>query len=207
LRRLKDEILDLEDLDGSVSLTDFSLEEFRLDLLRFLESRRAELEAADLGLYAVVPPSANMAACQPGALFCLRHRADAVKQDTTSSTTASINPLAPHYLVYVHDDGTVRFSFAQAKQTLVLLRELAAGHPAAFEKLCDLFDQQTNNGADMKVYDVLLQKAVNSIAATYRKRVAGGLQSSRSFILPDEQEQVHEKTDFDLVTWLVIKSP
>jgi hypothetical protein len=30
-------------------------------------------------------------------------------------------------------------------------------------------------------------------------------QSARGFILPNEQEQVHEKIDLELVTWLVIK--
>ncbi|MCX7002740.1 MAG: helicase-related protein [bacterium] len=73
LKRLKNEILDLEDLDGAVSLTDFSLDEFRLDLLRFLESRREELEEAGDGLYAVVAPKADLPAARPGALFCLRH--------------------------------------------------------------------------------------------------------------------------------------
>ena len=57
----------------------------------------------------------------------------------------------------------------------------------------------------MKVYDTLLQKAVDSLAATFRKRAASGLQSGRGFVLPDAKEQVHEKTDLELVTWLVIK--
>ena len=57
----------------------------------------------------------------------------------------------------------------------------------------------------MQVYDALVQKAVDSLAATFRKRAASGLQSGRSFILPNVQEQVHEKTNLELVTWLVIK--
>ena len=56
----------------------------------------------------------------------------------------------------------------------------------------------------MQVYDVLLQKAVESVAATFRKRAASGLQSGRSFVLPNAQEQVHDKTDLELVTWIVI---
>jgi len=73
LKRLKNEILDLEDFDDSVSLTDFSLDEFRLDLLQYIESRKAELEEAPAGLYAVVPPKAEIPACKPGVIFCLRH--------------------------------------------------------------------------------------------------------------------------------------
>jgi hypothetical protein len=58
---------------------------------------------------------------------------------------------------------------------------------------------------DMKAYDTLLQKAVDSLAVTFHKRATSGLISSRDFILPNAHEQVHEKTDLELVTWLVIK--
>ena len=56
----------------------------------------------------------------------------------------------------------------------------------------------------MNAYDTLLQKAVESPASTLRKRAASGLQSGRGFVLPDAKEQAHEKTDLELVTWLVI---
>ena len=59
----------------------------------------------------------------------------------------------------------------------------------------------------MKAYDKLLRKAVDSVAATSRKRVATGLQTGRGFVIPNEHEQVHEKTDLELVTWLVIQKP
>ena len=209
LKRLKDEVLDLEDLDGSVSLTDFSLDEFRLDLLRYLEANRAELEEAGEGLYAVVPPKAEVPAARPGALFCLRHRLAALTDATAKlSDSAKLNPLSPYYLVFVHDDGTVRYSFAQPKETMLLLRDLAAGEPVAFEKLCDLFDARTQDGADMSHYDGLLRKALASIELTFQKRAAANLLSSRNAVLPSSAEvPTKDGADFDLVTWMVILSP
>ena len=59
----------------------------------------------------------------------------------------------------------------------------------------------------MQAYDKLMQKAVDSVVATFRKRAATGLQTGRNFVIPDQKDQVHEKTDLELVTWLVIKSP
>ena len=115
LKRLRDEVLDLDDFDDSVSLTDFSLDEFRLNLLRYLEANRAALEEAGEGLYAVVPPRSDVPAAQPGVLFCLRHRPAAGKSSSKPADSAQLNPLAPYYLVYVHDDGTVRFSFRAAQ--------------------------------------------------------------------------------------------
>jgi len=208
LKRLKNEIIDLEDLDNAVSLTDFSLDEFRLDLLRFLESRRAELEEAGEGLYAVVPPKADIPAAQPGALFCLRHKVAQAFVPVKETTRTQFNPMAPYYLVYVHDDGTVRFSFAQPKESLLLFRDLAAGEPAANEKLCDLFDARTKDGADMGHYDGLIQKALASIEHTFQRRAATNLLSSRSAMLPSASEMpTSNSAAFDLVTWLVILAP
>ena len=218
LKRLKDEVLDLEDLDGSVSLTDFSLDEFRLDLLRYLEANRAELEEAGEGLYAVVPPKAEAPAARPGALFCLRHKVGQTFLSAQRGSTQqagmpappshTLNPLSPYYLVFVHDDGMVRYSFAQPKETMLLLRDLAAGEPVAFEKLCDLFDARTQDGADMSHCDGLLRKALASIELTFQKRAAANLLSSRTALLPSSAEvPTKDGADFDLVTWMVILSP
>lgn len=212
LKRLKDEIIDLEDLDDSVSLTDFSLDEFRLDLLNYLEANRAELEDAGEGLYAVVAPKSDLfVAARPGALFCLRHRSPRQTPTIASAKpadSAKLNPLAPYFLVYVHDDGTVRYSFAQPKETMLLLRDLAAGEPAAFEKLCDLFDRRTQDGAEMSHYDGLLRKALASIEHTFKRRSAASLLSSRGARLPMAAETpTSSGDDFDLVTWLVILQP
>ncbi len=212
LKRLKDEVLDLEDLDDSVSLTDFSLDEFRLDLLRYLEANRVELEEAGEGLYAVVPSKTDLfTAGRPGAIFCLRQRAVTGARPPSSgqhSDASRLNPLAPYYLVYVHDDGTVRFSFAQPKEAILLLRDLAAGEAAAFEKLCDVFDGRTQGGADMSHYDGLLHKALASIERTFQRRAATSLFSGRGAVLPKVDEApTSSGDDFDLVTWLVIKYP
>lgn len=140
-----------------------------------------------------MPPKPNIPACQPGVIFCLRHRAEDLAAKLSGSVAASsprnqINPLSPHYLVYVHDDGTVRFSFAQPKESLLLLRDLAAGEATAFEQLCDQFDARTNDGQDMTHYSGLIAKATASIAAGFRKRIAAGLQSGRGFVIPDQSQ-------------------
>ena len=205
LKRLKDEVIDLEDLDDNVSLTSFSLDEFRLDLLAYIESRKDELEQAPPGLYAVVPPESKSAACQPGTLFCLRRN---VKNGSAPADSQNLNPLAPHYLVYVHDDGTVRFSFAQPKECLLLLRDLCAQRESAVEKLCDLFDAKTKDGADMSHYDGLVQKALASIARTFQRRATAALLSGRGGVLPTAAETPQaDSDDFELITWVVILAP
>ena len=206
LLRLKDEVLDIEDLDESVSLTEFTLDDFRLELLKYIEANKAILEAAPFGLYTCVPPHTDYKVIGPGVIFCLRLEASrGGGTDTMPTPRESINPLHPYFLVYVLDDGNVRFGFAHPKQILDIYRILCSGKAEAYAHFCNLFDQQTQDGSDMKAYNGLLQRAVDSLAATFRKRAASGLQSGRGFILPNAQEQVHEKTDLELVTWLVIK--
>jgi len=45
-----------------------------------------------------------------------------------------------------------------------------------------------------------------SVARTFQKRVAIRLQSDRGFKIPNVEQQARETADFELVTWLVIKS-
>jgi superfamily II DNA or RNA helicase len=206
LTRLKNEVLDLEDLDDAPSLTSFSLDEFRIELLQFLESRRAELEEAPLGLYAIVPALPKLSPpVQPGILFCLRRASQA---DQRTPTGEKLNPLAPHFLLYVHDDGVVRYSFAQPKETLNLLRALAAGHSSAFTDLCDRFHSETQGGTDMSRCEKLVASALRTIESTFRKRAAASLLSSRDGLLPSAEESVAAAdTDWELVTWLVVLDP
>ena len=207
LLRLKDEVLDIEDLGDSVSLTEFTLDDFRLELLKYIEANKQALEDAPFGLYTCVPPHPDYKVIGPGVIFCFRlegQRGGAANGKISPSE--SINPLHPYFLVYALDDGNVRFGFAHPKQILDIYRILCSGKAEAYTQLCNLFDLQTDHGSDMKAYDGLLKKAVDSLAATFRKRAASGLQSGRGFILPDAHEQVQEKTDLELVTWLVIKA-
>jgi SNF2 family DNA or RNA helicase len=206
LLRLKDEVIDLEDLNNEgISLSEFTLDDFRMDLTRYIESRRKELQEAPLGLYAVVPPTASEVV-QPGVIFCLRQKRWHPDSSTTSEGT-EVNPLRPYFLAYVRDDGTVRFGFAQPKQILTMYRELCAGKTIADEDLCRLFDNQTQNGADMTKYSALLEKVTQHIASSYRKRAAQTLLSSRNAVLAPASEQATETTEYELITWLVILKP
>ena len=210
LVRLRNEVIDLEDFDETVSLEDFSLDEFRMDLLRFLESRREELEAADLGLYAVVPPPKEHPLAQPGALFCLRHRregdarAPLQGRDRAADGTSRINPLGRYYLVYVRDDGEVRLGFTSAKRALNLLRDLAAGHDTAFQDLCELFDQRTKDGTDMGHYDGLIRAAVRNLVGTFGQRAWEQLNLVDGVLPKAGEAPSDDETEYELVTWLAI---
>lgn len=178
LLRLKDEILDMDDLnEEGISLSEFTLEDFRVDLLRYLEANRAALEGAPFGLYSVVPPNPEYKVIAPGVIFCL-------KQTGPTRGSETVNPLQPFFLVYIREDGNVRFTFAQPKQTLDIFRLLCGGQTTPNEALCSLFDSETNHGSDMAAYSDLLQKAISSIVHTFSRRAVGQLLLSRDAVLP-----------------------
>lgn len=197
LLRLQNEILDLEDFDETVKLSDFTLDDFRADLADYLRGKENALRDAPFGLYTVVPPDPRYKQIQPGVIFCLQQRGQAQASDT-------INPLQPYFLVYVLSDGTVRYTFAQPKQLLEMYRALCSGKGTPYDDLCALFDTQTRNGEDLSHYSMLLERTVASIARTFSKRVAGTLQSGRTAFIPVQSAQATTASDYELVTWLVI---
>ena len=211
LLRLKNEVLDLEEMDENISLSEFTLDDFRIELLNYLKANRDKLENSPNGIYSLVPSLSSLAdadkfsssmleSAKPGVIFCLRHIME-IKKDGKRA----INPLNPYYLLYVKDDGNIKFSFVQAKQILTVYQALCQGKTQPLQQLCDSFDAETENGADMSAWSELLDKAVTSIAETFKKRASTGLQSRRDFTLPDKKAQASVTSDFELVTWLIIK--
>ena len=199
LLRLQEEVLDLEDFNENIALNEFTLDQFRIELMNYLASNRQILEDAPFGLYAVVPTHPDYPVITPGVVFCLRQQGDSTENE-------KINPLQPYFLVYIREDGEVRFTFAQPKQILEIYRLLCENKKNPYEELCALFDKQTDNGANLTQYNNLLQKAVRSLSRTYKRRAIGNLLSDRSGTLPKKQQHVSKTTDFELITWLVIKS-
>lgn len=200
LLRLRDEVFDLEETSGGLTLADFALDDFRADLLGFAKANEQALREAPLGLHAVVPNEIDGGSVDPGVIFCLRRRpAD------PNPEQVKINALDPYYLVYVKDDGETRFAFGQPKSILEAWRALCLGHTEPFEALCNAFDDETEQGEKMERYDALIAAAVASIGRTAASRTLAALTSARGAKVPDEAAQAREGSEYDLITWLIIR--
>ncbi|MPR09174.1 ATP-dependent helicase [Microvirga tunisiensis] len=197
LLRLKDEVLDLEDFNETVVLNEFTLDDFRTELMGYIEANRDKLQDAPFGLYAVAPVHPDYPSIQPGTLFCLRQREG-------SHDIELVNPLQPYFLVYVRDTGEIRYNFTSAKQVLEIFRAVCQGNSEPYAQLCELFNQQTRDGANMDHYDKLLTAAISAITAQTEKKNFGNLFGGRGGKLVDDNKLAKSAADFDLVTWLVI---
>lgn len=214
LKKLRDEVLDLEDMNESISLTDFTLDDFRIELLNFIENNRKKLEDAPFGLYAVVPsPSgkysnfldteklstAEKEIIKPGVVYCLKQKGD-------TDGNEEVNPLQPYFLVYIRDDGQVRFNYTNAKQILEIYRLMCSGKSQAFEELCEIFNDETKQGEDMQKYSELLAKAIDEISRIFNKRSNQKITGNdRGALLIPKSKRISETNNFELVTWLIIK--
>ncbi len=203
LQRLREEILDIEDVDEGVSLSDFTLDDFMADLLSYLQENRKALEAAPFGILGVVPPETSPASgttppcnLRPGAIFCLKQK------NTPDEPTP--NRLHPYFLAYVRNDGNVRYTFKQAKQTLTLFSALARGRTEVLTELVDAFDQGTQHGQEMQKYEEMFAAGLRSIVGGLRKASLLGLATNRGAKLPRRSGQPASAADFELVTWLAI---
>ena len=211
LKRLKDEVLDLEDMADSISLTDFTLDDFRIELSNFLKVNEEKIKNSPDGIYAVIPSPENTIQpstktfdetakkiIKPGVIFCLR-------QKNANEECEKINPLNPYFLVYIYEDGSKIFNFTSAKSILEIYRLLCSGENVPYDKLCELFNTETNNGSDMSKYTDLLEKSVAEIMLSFKKRSAMKLTTSRNAVLIKKDKQASNVNDFELVTWLIIK--
>ena len=211
LEKLRQEVLDLEDLGEGISLSDLTLDQFFAQLLRFLETNRERLEATPNGAYAVTPAVERGAgaepddgpseAARPGAIFFLRQRNAA-----TDYKQKPVSPIHPFYLVYIQADGQIRYGCANTRQALNVFEAATVGKTEPIAALCDRFDSETAHGADMQRYDKLLTDAVAHIRQSHGKSQMRNLGrgGDRGFVLPKASETPRAAGDFELVTWLVI---
>ena len=200
LKQLIDNIPDLEDLNESVSMSDFTLDYFYAQLRQYLEKNKDELEATPHGAYAVAPTVSTET--RSGVIWCLRQR-----KPSTNRNTKVASPVHPYYLAYVRENGDIRYGCANTKQVLDLFENAAIGLDEPILSLCDQFDRETQNGRDMSMYDDLLDAVVRDISRKHGATQAQhlGLSGSRDFKLPKKSETPHNIDDFELITWLVLK--
>jgi len=207
LQQLKDAVVDLEDMSGGVSITDLTLNDFRMDLSGYMNDKAnlAMLEQSPLGMYSAVNIDADLAAdgIKPGVIFCLkniRSGKEAVQVDENYA-------LSPYFLVYVADaeiqgSAAVELNFTQSKKILDLLKRQAFMHTTLDPSAIESLDACTRKGRDMTHYQHLLAVAVDSIAGKSEEKGIESLFSKGGTVLTATSSQGIE--DFVVVSYLVL---
>jgi helicase-like protein/SNF2 domain-containing protein len=193
LRRLQDEVIELEDVRTGVSITDLGLNDFRMDLLAYIKEY-GDLAGTPKGLHAVVPAQREKGLL-PGVLFVLRN----VNADGNINRG---NRLHPHYLVYLDDQGQVITDHTEAKHLLDLIRAGCRNRDEPAWDVCRAFNVATRDGADMTKYSFLLTEAIRSMIDVTEERDVDSLFSpGHTTALV---QTIAGLDDFELIAFLAI---
>ena len=196
LRKLQDEVIELEDVRTGVSITDLGLNDFRMDLLAYLKGHR-DLTAMPKGLHAVVPAQPAIG-LEPGVLFALRN----VNADENINRG---NRLHPHYLVYLDNDGNVIADHTEVKRLLDLVRAGCRLYDEPVPDVCRIFNEATEDGAKMAHYSNLLTSAIRSMVDVTEQRDVDSLFTpGRTTALTQE---IAGLDDFELIAFLAVVDP
>ena len=152
LKRLQEEVVDIEDMSTGISIMDLGLNEFRLDLLEYVKTHQ-DLEKKPKGLHAVVRASEEN---PEGIIFVLRNVNNSVNIDNQ-------NRIHPFYMVYINSDGEVVCDYLNPKHLLDTMRLLCRGDSKPIKELCAKFNEETNDGKNMAEISELLSDAITSI--------------------------------------------
>ena len=206
-KALRDKSVDVDDLDDTLSLGDFTLDHFRMQLMQFLRANRKRLEEMPLGAYAVTRHTAQLnfgspTTLDPGVIWCFRQAGAKSEPGTTTPS-----PVYPCYLVYVRDDGQIRYGCANAERILHLFEACSADKSEPLKDLCDLFDRDTQHGRNMTHYDTLLRECTAHVKQEYQSAIWKqlGPNGNPSLRLPETSQSPESNDNLELVSWLVIK--
>ncbi|MBN2981563.1 helicase-related protein [Cohnella algarum] len=194
LQRLQKEVVDLDDMNTGVSITDLGLNDFRMDLVNYVKEN-GELDTVPSGLHAVVAADEEKGA-KPGVIFVLRNVNEELNPDKQ-------NRLHPFYLVYMSEDGEVVTNHMDVKKTLDILRALCRGQSEPMMEACRSFNQATKDGKKMDMYSMLLEETIRSIVQVKEENDLDSLFSSGGTTALIDSIKGLE--DFELLTFVVIR--
>lgn len=192
LKRLQEEVVDIEDMSSGISIMDLGLNEFRLDLLEYVKNH-GDLDEKPKGMHAVVPATDEL---PEGVVFILKNINNSVNIDKQ-------NRIHPFYMVYIGIDGEVICDYLSPKKILDDIRLLCRGKKEPIKALCQRFNEETDDGRDMTEMSELLGEVIKSIIDSKEESdidslfSAGGTSALMS--------TVSGLDDFELICFLVVK--
>ena len=192
LKRLQEEVVDIEDMSDGISIMDLGLNEFRLDLLDYMK-RNGDMDKKPRGLHAVVPATEEL---PEGVIFVLKNINNSVNVDKR-------NRIHPFYMVYISTDGEIICDYLNPKKLLDDVRLLCRGKSKPISEVYERFNRETDDGRNMADMSELLSEAINSIIDVKEESdidslfSAGGTSALMS--------AVSGLDDFELICFLVVK--
>jgi len=192
LKRLQEEVVDIEDMTTGISIMDLGLNEFRLDLLDYIK-KNPDLDKIPFGLNAVVKSQAD---APPGVIYVLKNINESVNVDNQ-------NRLHPFYMVYIGDDGKIACDHLSPKNMLDKMRYLCKNKTEPISELYRAFNGETRDGRDMAKFSEMLCDAINSIIDVKDQSDLDSFLNGE--VISFLSNEIKGLDDFELICFLVVK--
>ena len=195
LKQLQNQVIDLEDVQGSISITDLTFNDFKIDLEKSTDDELLEIKQIPPASYAIV--KSNLENIKKGMIFCLKDEIDnyAVKLKS--------NILYPFFLVYISMDGSEIIKASQTKTALDYYRKLCMGNNRVLQDLVSEFNNETSNSKNVDRYKKLLVEVVKEVNGVQEEigldtlATPGGTILSKNILGEDEK--------LELISYLIIR--
>lgn len=192
LKRLQEEVVDIEDMSSGISIMDLGLNEFRLDLLEYIK-HHPDIDKTPFGIHSVAAASEDTPA---GVIYVLKNRSNSVNIDNQ-------NRLHPFYMVYISNEGEVICDHLSPKQMLDKMRFLCKGKTEPIPELYRQFNKETRDGRNMSALSKLLGDAISSIIEVKEESdIDSFLGGGQISFLTNE---IKGLDDFELICFLVVR--
>lgn len=192
LKRLQEEVVDIEEMSTGISIMDLGLNEFRLDLLEYMKLH-SDIEKVPFGLHSIAPASEETPS---GVIYILKNHSNSVNIDNQ-------NRLHPFYMVYISQEGKIICDYLSPKNMLDKMRLLCRGKTEPIYNLHQQFNKETCDGKDMSKFSELLEKAIVSIIQVKEENDINSFLNGNQISFFDNQ--IKGLDDFELICFLVIK--
>jgi hypothetical protein len=195
LIQLQDKVLDLEDVQGNISITDLTFNDFKVDIEQSTDEELLELKDIPVASYAVV--KSNLDNVKEGVIYCLK--------DSSNDLAGLLknNLLYPFFLVYISNDGEEIVKASQTKLALDYFRKLCMGNDSLLPELVAEFEKETKGNKKMEVYTKLLKNAIHEIVGVQVEVGLSSLAKPGGTVLI--KDSIERQSKLELISYLIIK--
>lgn len=185
LEKLKEEVIDIEDANDSISISDLNMNDYVYDLIQYLKEN-PDIKKVPNGIYSITYGE------EKGCIFCFRD----IKNET------EIDKFSSYFLIYVSDEGEILYSNKKSRSIMKLFRSLCYGKKEVYKELLEQFKINTNNAKDMSKYSTLVTKAIRNITGNVEEDNMMSIFDFDGF--NDSFSDVNEE-DYELISFLIIE--
>ena len=197
LEQIQNEVIDIEDLSNWVTITDLTMNDFKMDLSEYIKENKESLEKSSTWIYALANNIESLEWAEPWIILTLK------QLNLSEVKSKEFNAIHPYYIVYIKQSWEIQFSYLQAKKTLDIFKKLCSWNKEVAYDLVDIFDKETNDWKNMSFYSEKLEQVILNIVWNKKEKEIESIFSLWESSLADNK--ITWLDDFELISFLIIK--